>query len=65
MEVLNEMASDHESKRQRYNGEDAELLKKVASQDITEVTLRENLAQYVEQVNSQALFQQTMLYNLG
>lgn len=50
MEVLNEMASGPESKRQRYNGEDAELLKKVASQDITEVTFRENLAQHVEKV---------------
>lgn len=51
MEVLEEMAQHHEPKRPRYDGEDGELLRKVASQDITEMTFREILSQHVEQVD--------------
>ncbi|XP_008782884.2 DNA topoisomerase 6 subunit B [Phoenix dactylifera] len=51
MEVLEEMARNYEPKRPRYDGEDGELLRKVASQDITEMTFREILSQHVEQVD--------------
>lgn len=51
MEVLSEMADDHASKRRKYIGETAELLDKLASEDITESTFTENLAQHVEQVD--------------
>lgn len=51
MEVLEEMARNYEPKRPRYDGEDGELLRKVASQDITEITFREILSQHVEQVD--------------
>lgn len=52
MEVLEEMARNYEPKRRRYDGEDGELLRKVASQDVTEMTFREILSQHVEQVIS-------------
>lgn len=53
MEVLEQMAHNRESKRQRYDKEDEELLDKVASEEITEKTLKECLTQHVEQVISQ------------
>ncbi|KAK8936531.1 DNA topoisomerase 6 subunit B [Platanthera zijinensis] len=49
--VLEEMARDEEPKRRRYEGKDAELLQKVASEEITEITLRDNLIQHVEKVD--------------
>ncbi|OAY68721.1 DNA topoisomerase 6 subunit B [Ananas comosus] len=51
MEVLEQMAHNRESKRQRYDKEDEELLDKVASEEITEKTLKECLTQHVEQVD--------------
>ncbi|XP_047955116.1 DNA topoisomerase 6 subunit B isoform X1 [Salvia hispanica] len=48
-EILKEMS--HASKRRRYEGKDAELLKQVSTQIVTEGTLREKLAQHVEQVD--------------
>ncbi|XP_042396148.1 DNA topoisomerase 6 subunit B-like isoform X1 [Zingiber officinale] len=51
MEVLDEMAQDYDPKRHRYDKEDDELVSKVASHQITEATFRENLSQYVEQVD--------------
>ncbi|RWV96407.1 hypothetical protein GW17_00040885 [Ensete ventricosum] len=50
MDVLEEMAQNYEPKRQRYDKEDDELLNKVASKEITEMTFGESLSQYVEQV---------------
>lgn len=50
-QVLEEMTHNNEPKRQRYEGKDAELLQKVASQEITEMTLRDNLTQHVEKVD--------------
>ncbi|XAR69882.1 DNA topoisomerase (ATP-hydrolyzing) [Bertholletia excelsa] len=49
-DVLREMSS-HASKRRRFEGGDAELLKKVSTHLITKDTLREKLAQHVEQVD--------------
>ncbi|KAJ8497209.1 hypothetical protein OPV22_007761 [Ensete ventricosum] len=51
MDVLEEMAQNYEPKRQRYDKEDDELLNKVASKEITEMTFGESLSQYVEQVD--------------
>ncbi|XP_059429469.1 DNA topoisomerase 6 subunit B isoform X2 [Corylus avellana] len=50
-DVLKDMAQSHVSKKKRYDDEDAELLKKVSSRLITKETLREKLAQHVEQVD--------------
>ncbi|KAJ6821162.1 DNA topoisomerase 6 subunit B [Iris pallida] len=51
MDTLEAMAQDEGRKRHKYDAEDAELLKKVASEDITELTFRESLTHYVEQVD--------------
>lgn len=49
-DVLKEMTQMHASKKIKYDGEDAELLRKVSARLITKETLREKLAQHVEQV---------------
>ncbi|KAI3449912.1 hypothetical protein Pfo_006577 [Paulownia fortunei] len=50
-EILKEMSRSHASKRKCCEGKDAELLKQVSAQLVTEETLREKLAQHVEQVD--------------
>ncbi|XP_062170901.1 DNA topoisomerase 6 subunit B [Alnus glutinosa] len=51
-DVLRDMAQSHASKKKRYDDdEDAELLRKVSARLITKETLREKLAQHVEQVD--------------
>ncbi|CAA0805756.1 DNA topoisomerase 6 subunit B [Striga hermonthica] len=50
-EVLKEVARAHASKKRRCEGADAELLKQVSDKIVTEETLREKLAQHVEQVD--------------
>ncbi|XP_021894108.1 DNA topoisomerase 6 subunit B isoform X2 [Carica papaya] len=50
-EVLKEMAKLHASKKRRYEGEAADILRKVSGQLITRETLQEKLAQHVEQVD--------------
>lgn len=45
------MSQLHASKKKRYNKEDAELLENVSARLITKETLREKLAQHVEQVS--------------
>lgn len=50
------MARSHASKKRRYDGKDAELLKQVSAQLVTQETLREKLAQHVEQVRSSFFF---------
>lgn len=50
-EVLKEMSRSHATKKRRYEGKDAELLKQVSTHIVTELTLREKLAQHVEQVD--------------
>ncbi|KAL0459277.1 UNVERIFIED_CONTAM: DNA topoisomerase 6 subunit B [Sesamum latifolium] len=50
-EILKEMSRSHASKRRRSEDKDAELLKQVSDQIVTEETLREKLAQHVEQVD--------------
>lgn len=50
-QILEEMAHDNERKRQRYDEKDAELLDKVASEEITEKILKDNLTQHIEQVD--------------
>lgn len=49
-EILKKTAHLRLSKKQRYENDDAELLKKISGSVITEETLREKLAQHVEQV---------------
>lgn len=49
-DVLKEMSQLHSSKKKRYDNEDTELLGKVSARLITKETLREKLAQHVEQV---------------
>lgn len=52
-EVLKEMAQSHASKKKRVaDSEDSELLGKVSARTVTKETLRERLAQHVEQVSS-------------
>ncbi|XP_015875948.1 DNA topoisomerase 6 subunit B [Ziziphus jujuba] len=50
-DVLKEMSQLHSSKKKRYDNEDTELLGKVSARLITKETLREKLAQHVEQVD--------------
>lgn len=50
-EILKEMSRSHATKRRRYEGKDAELLKQVSTHLVTGETLREKLAQHVEQVD--------------
>ncbi|KAK3042302.1 hypothetical protein RJ639_001897 [Escallonia herrerae] len=50
-EVLKEMTHLHASKKRRYDDKDVELLSKVSARLITKDTLREKLAQHVEQVD--------------
>ncbi|GFP94420.1 DNA topoisomerase 6 subunit b [Phtheirospermum japonicum] len=50
-ELLKETARSHASKKRRCDGKDAELLKQVSDKTVTEETLREKLAQHVEQVD--------------
>lgn len=49
--VLKEMAHVHASKKKRHDGENAEILSKVSARVITNETLRDKLAQHVEQVD--------------
>ncbi|KAL0389382.1 UNVERIFIED_CONTAM: DNA topoisomerase 6 subunit B [Sesamum calycinum] len=50
-EILKEMSHSHASKKRRSEDKDAELLKQVSDHIVTEETLREKLAQHVEQVD--------------
>lgn len=50
METLGEIADDSPPKRPRYDKEDEELLEKVNSEEVTEMTFRDCLTQHVEQV---------------
>ncbi|XP_057250550.1 DNA topoisomerase 6 subunit B isoform X2 [Beta vulgaris subsp. vulgaris] len=50
-EVLKEAAQLHASKKRKYDGEDAEILGKVATRALTTETLKEKLARHVEQVD--------------
>ncbi|KAK4419510.1 DNA topoisomerase 6 subunit B [Sesamum alatum] len=50
-EILKEMSRSHASKKRRSEDKDAELLKQVSDKIVTEETLREKLAQHVEQVD--------------
>lgn len=44
------MADGYEKKRKRYDGDEEEIIKKVAKKEITEAILKEKLTQHVEQV---------------
>lgn len=44
------MADSYEKKRKRYEGDEEEIIKKVAKKEITEAILKEKLIQHVEQV---------------
>lgn len=50
------MSRSHASKKRRFDDKDAELLEQVLDQSVTEETLREKLAQHVQQVRSSFLF---------
>ncbi|CAD6226623.1 unnamed protein product [Miscanthus lutarioriparius] len=51
METLVKIADQSPPKRPRYDKEDEELLEKVDSQEVTEMTFRDCLTQHVEQVD--------------
>lgn len=44
------MSQSHASKKKRYEAKDAELLNQVSARLVTKETLKEKLAQHVEQV---------------
>lgn len=50
-DVLKEAAQFHASKKRKYEGEDAEILRKVSTRALTAETLKEKLARHVEQVD--------------
>lgn len=50
--VLKEMSQFQASKKQRYEEQDTDLLKKVYSRTVTKETLTQMLAQHVEKVSS-------------
>jgi hypothetical protein len=50
METLVEIADESPPKRLRYDKEDEELLEKINSQEVTEMTFKDCLTQHVEQV---------------
>ncbi|KAH7684331.1 DNA topoisomerase VI subunit B protein [Dioscorea alata] len=50
-DILEKISQNKEAKRHRYEAEDNELLEKVSSQEITEISLRDHLTQHVEQVD--------------
>lgn len=49
-DILEKISQNKETKRHCYEAEDNELLEKVSSQEITEISLRDRLTQHVEQV---------------
>jgi hypothetical protein len=51
METLGEIADESPPKRPRYDKEDEELLEKINSEEVTEMTFRDCLTQHVEQVS--------------
>ncbi|RLM87298.1 DNA topoisomerase 6 subunit B [Panicum miliaceum] len=51
METLVEIADESPPKRPRYDKEDEELLEKINSQEVTEMTFKDCLTQHVEQVD--------------
>lgn len=57
-EVLKQMTEEHTNKRKRYKEEDTAMLEKVSKHIITKETLKEKLAEHVEQVciNQSLLF---------
>lgn len=50
LETLVEVADESSPKRPRYDKEDEELLEKINSQEVTEMTFKDCLTQHVEQV---------------
>ncbi|XP_018490667.1 DNA topoisomerase 6 subunit B isoform X1 [Raphanus sativus] len=50
-EVLKQMTEEHTNKRKRYKEEDTAMLEKVSKHIITKETLKEKLAEHVEQVD--------------
>ena len=64
METLVEIADQSPPKRPRYDKEDEELLEKVNSEEVTEMTFRDCLTQHVEQVRKN-LYINKIKINLG
>nr|GMD14822.1 DNA topoisomerase 6 subunit B isoform X1 [Ipomoea batatas] len=50
-DVLKDMANQHASKKKRFEGEDADLLKQVSVNSVTREILKDKLAQHVEKVS--------------
>nr|GMD16404.1 DNA topoisomerase 6 subunit B isoform X1 [Ipomoea batatas] len=50
-DVLKDMANQHASKKKRFEGEDADLLKQVSVNSVTREILKDKLAQHVEKVD--------------
>ena len=48
METLGEIADESPPKRPRYDKEDEELLAKINSEEVTEMTFKDCLTQHVE-----------------
>ena len=64
METLVEIADQSPPKRPRYDKEDEELLEKVNSEEVTEMTFRDCLTQHVEQVRKN-LYRNKIKINLS
>ncbi|KAF0909784.1 hypothetical protein E2562_000105 [Oryza meyeriana var. granulata] len=60
METLGEIADESPPKRPCYDKEDEELLEKVNSQEVTEMTFRDCLTQHVEQVDYEMALEYAM-----
>uniref|UniRef100_A0A0E0QP08 DNA topoisomerase 6 subunit B n=2 Tax=Oryza TaxID=4527 RepID=A0A0E0QP08_ORYRU len=60
METLGEIADESPPKRPRYDKEDEELLEKVNSEEVTEMTFRDCLTQHVEQVDYEMALEYAM-----
>jgi hypothetical protein len=68
METLGEIADESPPKRPRYDKEDEELLEKINSEEVTEMTFRDCLTQHVEQVrrkqHSNMTISQSKMYHI-
>ncbi|XP_044945822.1 DNA topoisomerase 6 subunit B [Hordeum vulgare subsp. vulgare] len=60
METLGELADESPPKRPRFDKEDEELLEKINSEEVTEMTFRDCLTQHVEQVDYEMALEYAM-----
>lgn len=62
METLVEIADESPPKRPRYDKEDEELLEKINSEEVTEMTFKDCLTQHVEQVRKETNKEKIVIY---